>query len=243
MNSRAAPCSSTSRSIRASIRACTVTSSAVVGSSQISRRGSAGERDGEHRPAGAGRPTAGTDRRAPSRSGSGSSTWASSSTARAVVASRRRWLVQLHRLGDLCPTRISGLSALIGSWNTIDADRAAQRGRAPTPRRRSSPRPPRRTLPLAVQPVGQEAHDRQRGQRLAAARLADQPDALAAARRRSRERRAASVADPACTDSPVARLERRLVGAAVDAGERSPSSPRPAADAGRARRAGRRRGG
>ena len=40
MNSRALPSSATSRSMRASMRACTVTSSAVVGSSQISTAGS-----------------------------------------------------------------------------------------------------------------------------------------------------------------------------------------------------------
>ena len=48
-------------------------------------------------------------------------------------------------------------------------------------RRRSRSTPASRTEPVAVQALGQQAHERQRGQRLARPGLADQPDPLAAA--------------------------------------------------------------
>ena len=79
--------------------------------------------------------------------------------------------------------------------------------------------------------LGQQAHDGERGERLARARLADQPDPLA---RRQRERHVA-----ARSASAPARTRTSSTSSSAAAG----LTPAPPAASGRGRRAGRRRGG
>ena len=115
MNSRALPSSATSRSMRASIRACTVTSSAVVGSSQMSTAGS-------HASAMASitrwrcppESWCGYERRVDA--GSGSSTRASSSSARSSASRATQIAVQAEGLGHLAPDaheRVEGRHRLL----------------------------------------------------------------------------------------------------------------------------------
>ena len=119
-----------------------------------------------------------------SAAGSGSRTWASSSTAasgRPLVA-RVPWIVIAS--ATWAPTRIDGFSAVIGSWNTIATCAPAHVGALALGRAEQlDATPASRTAPRGRQPVGQQAEDAERGQRLARPGLADQPDPLAPADR------------------------------------------------------------
>jgi hypothetical protein len=120
MNSIAMPSSACSAFSSLRICACTVTSSAVVGSSAISSR-ARWRAPWRSSRAGAGRPKAGADRRRAASSGSGMPTsveqFDDALRARAApVRPRCR-----SRISPICRSTVcSGLSEVIGSWKIIE---------------------------------------------------------------------------------------------------------------------------
>ena len=157
----------------------------------------------------------------------------SSSTHRGPAAAARR--ARVHRIASATwsPTRCTGLSAVIGSWNTI------ARSRPRTSRYCVFGEPDERP---AVEPdvaVGDppgrvdEPHHRQRGHRLARARLADDRDRLARVRPRTTRRRTACTTRPSPSRTRTRRSSTSSAATSL--------MPRTAAPAGRTRRAGRRR--
>ena len=171
--------------IRSRICAWMVTSSAVVGSSAISSSGLHGQRHGDHH---ALAHAAGELVRVlvDAALGLGDLHQLAASRPRAPSPrARPRPLVQLHASRRSAGRRVStGLSEVIGSWKIIEiavaADRAHLASRsARAGRGRGSGSRRRRCGPAARH----QAQDRQRGDALAAARLADDAQRLAGVHR------------------------------------------------------------
>ena len=166
---------------RSRISACTVTSSAVVGSSAIRATGSAAERQRDHRalPQAAAelmRILAGAPRRIGHAHGARA---ARSRGARGRAAARQAVHRSVSRSGSRSCRPDS--SATIGSWNTKPIRRPRIRAHA-RPRRASSRFAAFELDAAAGDPARRhdEPDDRQRRDRLAAARFADQAERLAA---------------------------------------------------------------
>ncbi len=181
MNTMPMPRSRFSPASSSSTCACTVTSSAVVGSSAIKRRGSLATAIAIiarcRMP-----PDSSNGKARARRAGSGMPTWRNSSTTRRPAAADdiRRCA---RSASAICrPTRCTGLRLLRGSWNTI-ATRSPRSRRRRAPGSRSRSVPSNRTAP-ADDPRHrrQQAHDREAQQRLAGAALADDRQRLAGPR-------------------------------------------------------------
>ena len=162
-----------------------VTSSAVVGSSAISSFGLAGERHRDHHPlahAAGELVRVGVAARAPA---SGMPTCAEQLDRALARRARGGTGCAAARLADLRADRAApGSSDVIGSWKiiAISAPRTARSSRSARPPGRA-PRSPI-DPPSTRAPVGQQAQHRERGDRLAAARLADDAERAAAPTRR-----------------------------------------------------------
>ena len=161
MNITAVPCRRWRSLISASTWAWVVTSSAVVGSSQISTSGaSASAMAIITRWRCPPESSCGKARSAPSGSGRCTSRRAASASCSTSRGSRPRWTCHISPIWR--PTRMSGLSAVIGSWNTIATRRPrSARHSSGDLARRSSPdnsmRPPTTDRPGASNPMTAEA--------------------------------------------------------------------------------------
>ena len=167
---------------RSSSRICAwmVTSSAVVASSAISTSGSAASAAAIitrwRSP-----PESWNGYSSSRRAASGMPTASSSSSGARARGRRPLWPRWRSITSMICrPTVSTGLSEVAGSWKII-ATRRPRTARIATSGSASRSCSSSRTEPPAMRPAArQQAHDRQRGHRLAAARFADQREALAA---------------------------------------------------------------
>ena len=206
------PCSRRSRSSRRRIPACTVTSSAVVGSSAISSRG-------RHASAIA---IAMRCRIPPENwcgyacsalSGSGMRTSSQQLERARVAASRRRARGGGARARSAaCPIESIGCSDVIGSWKTIAISRPEIRrsSRGAQAQQVACPRTPR--APPTTAPGRQQAEQREHRHRLAAAALAGDRRRPRPARRGSRSP-STTVAGPAGVGSRTRRPSTSSSGA------------------------------
>ena len=179
----ASPKSRQSASSSSRICACTITSSAVVGSSAMQHARACRRAPSRSRRAGACR------RR--TRAGSASARSAGMPTELEQLAGARcaarpaARAVQLERLDDLRADRLHRVErvhrALEHHRDVGPAVRADRRPR----RRRGCPSPSSSDAARHGRARRQQPHQREHGRRLAAARLADQPEPLAARRARS----------------------------------------------------------
>ena len=203
----ATPISSRSRAISSRMRAWVTTSSPVVGSSSTTSGGLADERDGDcHalllaarelvREAALERAVGRQVRRARATAATRSSPAA---PGRARAASRAIW----------SPIRSDGLSAVPGSCGTYETSAPAQRAAASRSSRPASSSPVDAHA-AAGDPRARPrvAEQRQRGRRLAAARLADEAEDLARAARRSETSSTIGRAPPRSSTRSSATLER-----------------------------------
>jgi hypothetical protein len=240
MNSSAEPSSATRRWMSWSTLACTVTSSAVVGSSHTRMSGSlAMAMASMTRCRWPPESWCGHDRAR--SSGSGSSTFRSRSTARVAASSLLPRPCNVSTSATWRPTRWSGSSAVMGSWNTIairlPRSRATSRSGRP-----SSSVPRKRTEPVADSSSGR------RPSRASAVTVFPDPDSpMSPTRSPSARVRWTSTTRgvaPACTVSPVTWSTE---GAPVPGAGRPPRTDPAVTDGprawGRGRRGGRRRAG
>ena len=213
---------------RSRICAWMVTSSAVVGSSAISTSGSAASARRSSRAA-SGRRRAGTDTR---RSAARHRVCRPRRAARARAGAPRRPQARYAArcTSMICrPTVSTGLSAVAGSWKII-ATRRPRTARIAASGSASRSCRLQQHLAVGDAPgLGQQAQERERGHRLAAARFAHQREALAPCAVRSR-RRPPRAPCRAGVSSCVRRLEtsstasagRSLIRAPADRSRRAP---------------------
>ena len=156
----------------------------LVGRSAATARSSAPSRSS---PAGASRPRARAGSARSCRSGVGMCTSVSRATASSSRASPVEAAGGSATASVSCsPTRRAGFSDDIGSWKTTATSVPSSRSSCAARQARRGPARAARRSPVDPARVGGQLRDRERGHRLAAARLADDADDLAARRPRRR---------------------------------------------------------
>ncbi len=111
------------------------------------------------------------------RSGSGSRTSASASSTARRSSSPRSPRCRRSGSATCRPSRISGSRAVSGSWNTVEAIASAKRHQVAL-LRADHLDAVEQDAAGCREPVGQQAGERERGERLAGSRLADQAEPL-----------------------------------------------------------------
>ena len=179
------------------------------------------------------------------RSGSGMPTRPSHSMALARAASPRSAVCASIASTIWSPTRITGFRLVAGSWKIMPMRAAAHAAHLGFGQRQHVRAVELHVAGADAAVLGQQAHQRQRGHALAAARFADQREGLAAldasgACRRSparcRRRRRARPSGRRCSSMPAALMAAALL-------RRAARGRKTRARAGRRRRARRRRTG